>query len=115
MISFIYQWIDFIWLPVGWLVVKKEQRITTSVFILTCLLTLRTQVELMEGTSFETGILPFMTSSMLSRGMVVYGVIISLFLVLVYYSPQSRGIIFFAAVISIYIFAFCISMILMLF
>lgn len=115
MTQLVYQWIDFIWLPVGLIVVNKKQRIMTVAFILTCLLTLRTQVEIMESIDFNTGILPFMKSSMLSRGMVIYSIVIALFLILAYYSPFTRGYIFFACVLTIYIFAFVLSMTLMIF
>lgn len=113
MIELIYQWIDFIWLPVGVLVVRKEQRLMTFAFILTGLITLRTQVELIESTGFKTGFLNVMESSMLSRGMIVYSVVFMLFLVLAYFSPNTRGVIFFAAALSIYVLAFCSSMIIM--
>jgi hypothetical protein len=113
MTHLIYQWIDFIWLPIGVIIVQKEQRIMAFAFILTCLLTLRTQVELIESTGFDTGFLGFMESSMLSRGMVVYSIVIMLFLILAHYSPKTRGAIFFAATLSIYIIAFCSSMIIM--
>ena len=113
-IDFVWQWIDFVWIPIGLIVVNKKQRIMTVIFILTCLLTLRTQVELMESINFNTGILPLMKYSLLGRGMVVYSIVIALFLILARYSPSTRGYIFFACVLTIYIFAFTLSMLLMI-
>lgn len=113
MSDLIYQWIDFIWLPIGWFVVRKDQRLMTVAFIFTCLLTLRTQVELIESTGFAEGILGFMDSPPVARGMIVYGLVITAFLVLAYYSPRTRGVIFFAAALSMYILAFCLSLLIM--
>lgn len=113
MSDLIYQWIDFIWLPIGFMVVRKDQRLMTVAFIFTCLLTLRTQVELIESTGYSTGFLGIMDSPLLGRGMVVYGLVITLFLVLAYYSPRTRGVIFFAATLSMYILAFCLSLLIM--
>ena len=111
--ALIYQWIDFIWLPIGLFVVHKHQRPLCFAFILTCLVTLRTQVELIESTGFNKGFLDIMDVSMLTRGMLVYSFVIMGFLVLAYYSPRTKGIIFFAALLSIYVLAFCLSMLVM--
>jgi hypothetical protein len=113
MTQIIYQWIDFLWLPIGFFTVHKSQRLMTLAFIFTCLITFRTQVELIESTGFETGFLGIMHSSLHSRGIIVYSIIIMLFLILAYLSPQTKGVIFFAATISIYLLAFCMSMLLM--
>jgi hypothetical protein len=47
------------------------------------------------------------------RGEIVYGIFIIMFLVLVRYSPQTKGIIFFAASLSVYFMAFIASMVIM--
>ena len=109
----IYQWIDFIWLPIGFFAVHKQQRWMTLAFIFTCLMTMRTQIELVESTGNMTGFLDIMHSSLHSRGIVVYSVVYMIFLALAYFSPNTRGVIFFAATLSIYIMAFCVSMLLM--
>lgn len=113
MFALIYQWIDLIWLPLGWFVVRPHQRLMTVTFIATCILTLRTQAELIASTGFDTGFMRFMDSPILARGMIVYGVVIMLFLILAYYSPRTKGVIFFAATLSIYILAFCLSLLIM--
>ena len=109
----IYDYIDIIWLPVIVFVVHKHQRWLAFAFVLTCLLTFRAQVELMEMTGYDTGFLPFMQSHIQPRGLIVYSVIFCLYTALAYFSPRSQKIIFFAASLTIYIFSFCVSMLLM--
>ncbi len=109
----VYSYLDFLWVPITLLVVHKNQRWKSLIFVLTCLLTMRTQVELMESIGHSTGIMSLMNSSLMSRGMITYSIIIMLFLILAYYSPKTENIIFFTAMLSIYILAVCLSMILM--
>lgn len=111
--GFIYHYVDFLWLPVAWFTVAKQHRWYGQAFVLTSLVTLRTQVELMKSTGYETGFLPFMHSHIFPRGMIAWSIIIALFLILAYFSPRTKPVIFFAASLSIYIFAFCFSMLLM--
>ncbi len=109
----LYNYIDLLWLPVAWFTVHKHQRLKTIAFITACILTLRTQVELMDSTGFDAGFLPFWDASAYSRGLITYGLVIALFLILAYYSPRTDKVVFFAAALSIYILAFCTSMLLM--
>lgn len=111
--GFIYHYVDFLWLPVAWYTVAKQHRWYAQAFVLTSLATLRAQVELMESTGYETGFLPIMDSNIFPRGMIAWSVIIALFLLLAHFSPKTKEIIFFAASLSIYILAFCFSMLLM--
>lgn len=113
MTSLFYQWIDLLWLPVGLVAVHKGQRIKTCVFLLVCILTLRVQVELMESLGHPHGLAGLLHSGVYERGLVVYGIIFALFLVLAYFSANTKGIVFFAATLSIYFFAFCASMMVM--
>jgi hypothetical protein len=113
--SLFYQWIDVLWLPVAWITVHSHQRVKASIFIAACILTLRTQVELMESIHAPTGLLKVLHSDVYPRGLIVYGVIIALFLLLAWLSPGTRNVVFFAASLSIYIFAFCASMLVMVF
>lgn len=109
----LYDWIDFLWLPVTWFCVHRQHRWIALGFVLTCILTLRAQVELMESINFTHGIMPFMDSHVYPRGLVTYSVFFALFLVLAYFSPRTRKIIFFAAALSLYVLAFCMSMLVM--
>lgn len=112
--NLIYQWIDLLWLPVGLVVSHRGQRIKTAIFIITCVLTLRTQMELMASIGHPDGILGWWGMGLYERGLILYGAIIMAFLILVYFSPGTRGIIFLAAMLSIYILGFCITMLGML-
>lgn len=114
MTSLFYQWIDLLWLPVALVAVHEGQRIKTCVFLLVCILTLRAQVELMETIGHPKGLVGLLHSGAYERGLVVYGIIFALFLLLAYFSANTKGIVFFAATLSIYIFAFCASMVVML-
>lgn len=112
--QFLYQWLDMVWLPLAWFVVAKHHRWLMIAFIIVCGMTMRTQVELMESTGFEKGMLPFLDMPLLTRGLLGYGIIIGLFLILAHFSQRTDRIVFLAASISIYIFAFCANMIFML-
>ena len=111
--NFIYQWIDLLWIPIALFVVDKKHRVKTIAFIVTCMLTMRTQIELIEGTGFAQGFTPFFDAPMHTRGLIVYGTVIMLFLMLAHFSHRTQPIIFFAATLSIYFIAFVISMIVM--
>lgn len=109
----IYQWLDVLWLPVGWFVVHKNHRWLALAFIATCILTLRTQVELMKSIGFPTGMMPVLEGPIYDRGLIAYSVIIGIFLILAYLSPTTSRIVFFTATLSIFILAFCLTMLLM--
>ena len=113
MSSLFYQWIDLIWLPVGWVLVRKEQRIKVMIFFLICMFTLRTQIQLMESIGYPTGILTLLHSALFPRGLVVYSVINAVFLGLLHYFPATKGVFLLAFMLSVYIGAFCVSMLLM--
>ncbi|MCB9990042.1 MAG: hypothetical protein H6867_01520 [Rhodospirillales bacterium] len=112
--TFIYQWIDLIWLPIAWFAVHKRHRWAMLAFVLTCIVTLRTQVELMDVIGYTHGMMPFMDSPARTRGLIIYGTIIALFMALAHYSSRTMNMVFLAAAISTYIFAFCVSMVVML-
>lgn len=111
--SLIYQWIDLLWIPVGLVACHRGQRIKTTIFILTCVFTLRTQLEIMASIGQPDGLLGFWGLGLYERGLIIYGLLIAIFLVLAYLSPTTRGVIFLAAMISIYTIGFCVSMLAM--
>lgn len=113
MAAIFYQWIDLLWLPVGMVAVHKGQRLKTALFMIVCILTLRAQVELMESIDGVHGFTGFWSWDAYQRGLLVYAIVFALFLLLAYFSPNTRGIVFFAATLTIYIASFCISMLLM--
>lgn len=103
------QWIDFLWIPVGFFAAERGKRLFTAAFAGACILLLRLQVELMQGIGFSNGFLGFMTSNVLYRGMAVYGFFILLLLVLAFYSKGGDKNIHIAASITLMIGAFCVS------
>lgn len=113
MISHLYQWIDLLWLPVGMAVVHKGQRLLTAIFMLVCIFSMRAQVELMESFGKPGGFTGLLSAGVFERGLVVYGIVFTLFLILAYFSPRTKGVIFLAALLTIYILSFCLSMLIM--
>lgn len=107
--SVIYSWLDLIWIPIAFLVVAKGKRLKSILFILSCVFTLRLQIELMHEIGKPAGILPFLDSPLLARGFLSYGLAISLFLLLSYYSRKEDPFVYIAAAITVYIAAFCVS------
>lgn len=93
--------------------VHKGQRLNTAVFLLVCIMTLRAQVELMERIGHPNGLMGLIGAHAYERGLVTYGIIFALFLILAYFSPNTKGIVFFAATLTVYIVSFCISMLVM--
>jgi hypothetical protein len=110
----IYQWIDCLWIPIGLFMVRKGQRLMTVAFIAAIILTLRTQIELMTDIRHEHGILGWIPLGLYERGLIIYGLLIALFLILAHLSPRTTGVIFLAAIITLYILGFCASMLVML-
>jgi len=113
MVYIIYQWIDVIWLPVAFFAVHKPHRWYALGFILSCMLMMRLQIELMSGIGYDTGILSFMDSHIQNRVLVTYSIIYILYFVMAFYSPNTKGSIFMAASISIFFFVLFLSSFLM--
>lgn len=113
MLSFLYQWIDLLWLPVALVTVHKGQRVLVVAFMLVCILTLRVQVELMHSFGKPGGFTGLLESGAYERGLVTYGIVFALFLILAYFSPRTQGVVFLAATLTIYILTFCLSMLVM--
>lgn len=105
----ILNWLDFLWIPAAFFIVRKKQRAYAIGFVLMCLLVLRLQVELMTEIGYERGFLPFLSVPSLYRGFVVYGVIIGLFLLLSRWSREKDRFIYIAASITVLFVAFCVS------
>lgn len=106
-------WIDLLWLPAGFFIVERGKRLLTMGFILSCMILLRLQVELLDEGGFPNGIMGFMESGILTRGMVTYGVFIALFLLIARFSPGVDKSIHIAASISVFFAAFCLSTLIM--
>ena len=111
--SVLYPYLDFLWLPIALLAVKPYQRWLAALFVVTCLGSLRLQNDLMDRLGFPNGVLPLFQSTAQHRGEVAYNILIGLFLLLAHFSPKTRGVIFLAAALVVYIFALCVSMLVM--
>jgi hypothetical protein len=102
-------WIDLLWFPVAFALSEKGKRLLACLFVLSCVLLLRLQVEFMTESGHARGYLHWLSSDVLSRGQVVYAFFIALFLLLAWFSKGVDRNIYLAASISILITAFCIS------
>lgn len=111
---FIDNWLDAIWLPVAAVVVHKGQKLKALVFIIVCMLTMRLQIEIIQSTGFKSGFTGLWNASLYHRGLIVYAVFTTLYLLLSYFSPYTRGVIYLAASISIFFMAFVASSLVML-
>ncbi|AGH99016.1 hypothetical protein [Micavibrio aeruginosavorus] len=115
MTALLYQWIDLIWIPIAMVVVHRGQVLKSLAFILACILTLRTQIEIMTSIGKPNGILGWLDMGLYERGLIIYGLLIGVFLVLAHFSPHTRGVIFLAATLSLYVMGLCVSMLAMVF
>ena len=106
-------WVDALWIPAALFIVHKKQRIKAVLFVLACMVSLRLQAEMIALTGFSTGFVGLFDGDVFHRGMIFYGVCIALYLILSYYSPRTRGVIYMAASLSIFFMAFVGSMVLM--
>lgn len=108
------QWLDFLWIPVAALTAHPVHRYYACALAVACLISLRLQTEILTwagiGLSGATGYF-FMPPMM--RGMLTYAVLLVLFYVLSYYSPNTRGVIYLAACLSVYVISFCLSFLVM--
>jgi hypothetical protein len=102
-------WLDFLWLPLAFLMLRKNQWGKSLFFILACIFTLRLQVELMQAVGQPQGFFNFMEWSSLIRGYVVYGFFILGFLILARWSQEKDPYVFIAASITVFMAAFCVS------
>ena len=111
--SFLFEWVDLMWLPIILLVVKKHQRWVSAGFFLSCALMMRLQVELIASTGYLHGFLNLMSSDIFSRGLATYSLFYLLYCGLMIYSPETRGAILLAGAISIFFAALLVSMVVM--
>jgi hypothetical protein len=105
---------DFLWiLPAAAAARTWPHRAMAAVFVIVCLVTLRTQVELIDYTNLGMGFLPWFHSPAWARGLVTYSLVILLYCLLIWFSPKTQKIVFFAASLTIFFLAFCASMVIM--
>ena len=102
-------WIDLAWVPLALIALRKGQRFKGVMFVLSCIFSLRLQIELMEEIGYPDGILPFVDYPPLFRGFITYGAFIAVFLILSHISREKDPYVFIAAAITVFIAAFCVS------
>ena len=111
---YLFNYIDFIWLPIALFVVHKNQRIVTAAFFISCFLMMRMQIEMMTSLGYPTGILPLIKWPVRDTAMVTYMVFYVAYLALAHWSPGTHKHIFLAASISIFFATMLTSMVIML-
>lgn len=111
--SFILNWIDLIWLPIGLVALRKQHRAWGAAFFIACMIMMRLQVELIQSTGFENGFTGFVQMDVHVRGQIVYTLFYILYIVLAVYSPGTKGTIFMAATLSLFFGAMLTSMVVM--
>ena len=111
--NFVIQWIDVIWLPIAWFVVHKHQRSWTMGLIVSCMVMMRLQIELMVSIGYENGLVGFFDAHVSHRALTVYSLFYMLFIGLAAYSPNTRQVIVMGAAISVFFAAFFISTLIM--
>ncbi len=109
----LYPWLDLLWIPAGMAAVERGKWFLTSGFILSCVLLLRLQIELMQSIGAPYGFFGFIGMGIYNRGLITYGVFIALFLVLAHFSRGGDKNVHMVASITIMIMAFCVSSLVM--
>ena len=102
-------WLDVVWIPVAALAVHAGQRLKAVAFVILCMLVMRLQIEIVESTGFRKGFTGLVEMSLYHRGLITYGIFITIYLLLSYFSPYTKGVIYLAASISIFFMAFLVS------
>lgn len=109
----LYQWIDLFWVPVALVITERGKKLLTCFFVLSTVLLLRLQVELLQQLGYPRGFFGFMSSDIFARGLIAYGAFVAFFLLIAHYSKGSDKNVHIAASITILIAAFCVSLFIM--
>lgn len=111
---FVTDWLDSVWILIAPLIVHKGQRLKAIAFMLLCMIVLRLQVEIVESTGYDLGFTGLLDWPLMVRGYVIYGFFASLYLLLSFLSPFTRGAIYLAASLTIFFMAFTVSSIVLI-
>lgn len=114
MSDFIYLWIDALWLPIAYVGVHKKHRWWALGFVACSMLLVRLLAETMTHIGYEHGIMGFMTSNVYSRGIVVSSLYYALFLIMAHFSPNTKGVVFMAACLTLFFAIFVTAALVML-
>lgn len=111
---FIYFWADAIWVPIAFFGVHKKHRWWAIAFVIASMTLIRLMSEIMMYNGYDNGIMGFLTSNVHSRGIVVSSFYYILFLIIAHFSPNTDGVVFLAACLSLFFSIFITTSIVML-
>lgn len=109
-----FQWVDGVWILVALLLAKKNQRLVSIAFIVSCMLMMRMQVEMLASAGFAHGIFKLLPYTIFERGLACYSLLYTVYCAFLKFSPGSRGSILLATVISLFFIGFFVSSFVML-
>ncbi len=111
---FVWEWLDTLWIPLALLFVHKGQKLKAAAFIIVSMIVMRLQIQIFESIGGPKGITGWIDTPLMVRGYLIYGFFFLLFLILSYFSPRTRGVIYLAASLSIFFMAFTVSSIVLM-
>ena len=99
----------FVWIFVAGLVVHKAQRVKAMIFCVVAIVTMLLQIELVLSFNIDAGLTGWWEMPVDQRGIIGWSVAILCYLLLSWASPASRGVLYFAASMSIYLIAVIVT------
>tara|TARA_R110001592_G_scaffold3525_18_gene20023 strand:- start:8231 stop:8578 length:348 start_codon:yes stop_codon:yes gene_type:complete len=112
--SLIYYWIDVIWIPILFFGVHKKHRWWALGFVISTMILIRLQSEIMTHIGYEYGIIGYMTINVHTRLLAVSSFFYALYLLMAHFSSKTQGVVFMAASLSFFFMIFLIGSLVML-
>jgi len=109
----IYYWIDIIWIPILYFGVHKKHRWWALGFVLSSMVLIRLQGEIMTFIGYEYGIINYLQSKVHTRLLAVSSLFYILYLLMAHFSPKTQGVVFMAASLSFFFMIFVVGSIVM--
>lgn len=113
--NFFIQWIDLVWLFLGWAVAPPRQRWSVMGFVVLNMIMMRLMAELMESIHHTNGIMGLMPTSVRARGQGVYAFYYVVYLLFAIFSPNRDRWLFMGVSLTIFFAAaltFSVAMVL---
>ena len=110
----IVQWIDLLWLPLAWFIVKKHQRLIMMCFLVSCMTMLRMQAELMDSIGYSNGFITGAHINAFQRGIITYTFFYFGIMLIFAYSPFQEQTSLASWAIATFFAAFFVSSIVMI-
>ena len=107
----IYYWIDIIWIPILFFGVHKKHRWWALGFVISSMILIRLQSEIMTYIGYEFGIMGFMEMNVHTRLLAVSSFFYTLFLLMAHFSSRTQGVVFMAASLSFFFMIFLVGFI----